>query len=132
MNAELTNRLVGDARKIRELLYQFNTEEGTTPLETLKSALDSCEKVFTILNHTRSLWQVADYSYKGREICKQGWCILDQIACGSTFSLRVGSKTHNRYRAVRESLRVLEFQFHQDECERLGSRVDTLTGAGTL
>lgn len=132
MNAELTNRLVGDARKIREILYQFNTEEGTTPLETLKSALDSCEKVFTILNHTRSLWQVADYSYKGREICKQAWAILDQIVGNGRVLLREGSKIHSRYRSTRESLRVLEFQYHEDEAQRLGASVSTLTGAGTL
>lgn len=128
MNAELSARLILDARKIKELLYQFDGDEFTTlchartPLESFKSALDCCEKVYTILNHTRSLWQAADYSYKGREICRQGYCLLDQIVHGrnGTFSLRGGSKTHDRYRAVRESLRVLEWQFHQDECERLG------------
>jgi hypothetical protein len=139
MNADLTDRLTNDVQKISELLWSLEGEDYEYDLDGFKRALDGCDKVWLILNYTRNVWLVADYSYKGREICSYAWKLLDRYLSrlsgrinGRSPILKLRGATGDRYRNLRESLRVLEFQFHQDECERLGSKVDTLSGLGTL
>jgi hypothetical protein len=137
--AAACNLLTDSNRKIRELLWVLEGDDYDYTLENFKLALDNCNKVWLILHHTRGVWLAADYSYKAREICNQAWTLLDRYLCrlsgrvgGRSPVTRLRGATGDRYRSLRESLRVLEFQFHEDECERLGSKVDTLTGAGNL
>jgi len=122
MKTELAARVILDARKISDLLWSLEQPSDQYTLNDLKAALDGCEKVYAILNYTRHIWLAADYSYKAREIAKYSWRLLDRIvdSSGTANAGRLRGKTHSRYRTVRESLRVLEWQFHEDECERLG------------
>ena len=129
--AAACNLLTDSNRKIRELLWVLEGDDYDYTLENFKLALDNCNKVWLILNYTRGVWLAADYSYKAREICNQEWTLLDRYLCRLSVT-RLRGTTGDRYRSLRESLRVLEFQFHEDECERLGSKVDTLSGLGTL
>lgn len=131
MKTELAARVILDARKISDLLWSLDGADDQYSLSDLKAALDGCEKVYSILNYTRNIWLAADYSYKAREIAKHSWRLLDRIvnSSGTANAGRLRGKTHSRYHAIRESLRVLEWQFHEDECERLGLGRDAVLTA---
>jgi len=99
-------RIIDVPLKLRRLLLEC---------DTLKQAIEACTTLHTVLEATRELWFVADYSYKARELCRAGWHLIDSLNTPNTHHTLV-----KKSGPIREALRRLEFDFHSDECDRLG------------